>query len=205
MSGLFITVEGTEGAGKTTNLDFVEQDLVRRGGRVVRTREPGGTELAEAIRQLLLQPRSEVVTPIGELLLMFAARAQHLKNVIKPALKSGAWVLCDRFTDATYAYQGGGRGMSADIIRVLEDLVHPDLQPDLTFYLDVSIAVGRQRISDRAHDRIEQEEVNFFERVREVYLQRCHKLPRFELINAEKPLLEVQQELSQKLDGFFNA
>jgi len=208
--GCFITVEGTEGVGKTTNLDFIQSCLERQGIDVVRTREPGGTPLAEDIRELLLSPREEPVAELTELLLMFAARAQHLQQVIRPALKAGRWVLCDRFTDATYAYQGGGRGMDTAQIAILEQLVQSELRPDLTLLLDLPVAIGLARARARSTpDRFEAEKVNFFEGVRTHYLQRAAEEPeRFAVINAEPALEQVQiqiltalQRLGVKADG----
>lgn len=208
--GCFITVEGTEGVGKTTNLDFIQSCLERQGIDVVRTREPGGTPLAEDIRELLLSPREEPVAELTELLLMFAARAQHLQQVIRPALKAGSWVLCDRFTDATYAYQGGGRGMDTAQIAILEQLVQSELRPDLTLLLDLPVATGLARARARSTpDRFEAEKVNFFEGVRTHYLQRAAEEPeRFAVINAEPALEQVQiqiltalQRLGVKADG----
>ncbi len=208
--GCFITVEGTEGVGKTTNLDFIQSCLERQGIDVVRTREPGGTPLAEDIRELLLSPREEPVAELTELLLMFAARAQHLQRVIRPALKAGSWVLCDRFTDATYAYQGGGRGMDTAQIAILEQLVQGELRPDLTLLLDLPVATGLARARARSTpDRFEAEKVNFFEGVRTHYLHRAAEEPeRFAVINAEPALEQVQiqiltalQRLGVKADG----
>jgi dTMP kinase len=208
--GCFITVEGTEGVGKTTNLDFIQSCLERQGIDVVRTREPGGTPLAEDIRELLLNPREEPVAELTELLLMFAARAQHLQQVIRPALKAGSWVLCDRFTDATYAYQGGGRGLDTAQIAILEQLVQGELRPDLTLLLDLPVATGLARARARSTpDRFEAEKVNFFEGVRTHYLQRAAEEPeRFAVINAEPALEQVQiqiltalQRLGVKADG----
>ena len=169
--GKFITFEGTEGVGKTTNMDFVEQLLKGRGVDLIRTREPGGTPMAERVRAILLDAGSEPIDPDAELLLVFAARAQHLARVICPALASGTWVLCDRFTDATYAYQGGGRGLSIERIGALEVAVQGDLQPDLTIYLDLPVATGLERIAPSDRDRFEREQHQFFERVRRAYLE----------------------------------
>ena len=172
--GLFITLEGGEGVGKTTNSLYIKQLLKNDGKRVITTREPGGTAFAEKIRQLLLEKTEEPVSESTELLLMFAARAQHIEQVIKPALERGEWVLCDRFTDATYAYQSGGRGMDAGMIAWLEQSVQGDLRPDLTLLLDAPINVGMQRAQKRAElDRFESEQHDFFDRVRAVYLQRA--------------------------------
>lgn len=195
--GCFITVEGTEGVGKTTNLDFIQQRLEQQGIEVVRTREPGGTPLAEDIRELLLTPRNEPVAELAELLLMFAARAQHLQQVIRPALAAGKWVLCDRFTDATYAYQGGGRGMDTAKIATLEQLVQAELRPDMTLLLDLPVSVGLARAHARSTpDRFETEKVQFFEAVRKHYLQRAEQEPeRFAVINAEPALEQVQAQI----------
>lgn len=195
--GCFITLEGIEGVGKTTNLGFIQAYLEERGIEVVRTREPGGTPLAEAIRELLLTPRDEPVAELTELLLMFAARAQHIEERIRPALERGAWVLCDRFTDATYAYQGGGRGLDQSRIAQLETLVQGSLRPDLTILLDLSAREGMARAKARSTpDRFESEAEAFFERVRHCYLQRAAAEPeRFAVINAAPPLQQVQADI----------
>jgi dTMP kinase len=200
--GLFITVEGGEGCGKTTNLTFVKSYLEARGIEVVATREPGGTPLAEEIRQLLLNPRDELVSPDAELLLMFAARAQHLAATIIPALERGAWVLCDRFTDATYAYQGAGRCLGESKIAQLEHLVQGELRPDVTLLLDVPLDVGMARAVQRGDlDRMEQENIAFFERVRCCYLERANQAPdRYRVVDASPALQEVQRSLAQILD-----
>ena len=171
------------------------------GVEVVATREPGGTPIAEEIRAMLLSVRDEEVAPAAELLLMFAARAQHLERVIKPALAAGRWVVCDRFTDATYAYQGGGRGFDAFHIAKLEGLVHGDLQPDLTLYLDIDPRVAQTRIADRPHDRIEREQLEFFDRVRAVYLDRAVQ-SRFRTIDAAQPLAAVTSEVRSVVEQF---
>jgi dTMP kinase len=202
VTGKLVTLEGIEGVGKTTNIDHVEQILARHGHAVVRTREPGGTALGERLRSLLLDRGADPVSPLAELLMMFAARDQHLSQVIRPALASGRWVLCDRFTDATFAYQGGGRGIDLRHIETLEWMVHGDLQPDLTLYLDIPAAAGLARIADRKLDRFEQEELAFFDRVRAVYLRRARELPRFRVINAEQPLADVQADIERALLQF---
>lgn len=201
MQGRFITVEGGEGVGKTTNLDYIRRALERAGAPVRVTREPGGTLLAEQIRGLLLDPLHKGMSADCELLLVFAARAEHLERVIKPALAAGEWVLCDRFTDATYAYQGGGRGLSQLRIRELETLVQSGLRPDLTLLLDVPVAVGLSRAGERGVlDRFEQEEVAFFERVRKTYLDRAAAEPeRFRVIDASRSLTEVQAQIDRAL------
>lgn len=200
--GKFITLEGGEGVGKTTNVPFIKDYLLGKNIPVVVTREPGGTMMAEKIRDLLLHSNDEVVSSHAEILLMFAARAQHLKNVIKPALAQGTWVLCDRFTDATYAYQGGGRGMSLEIISWLENFVQEDLRPDLTLLLDVPIETGMARAKSRGgqFDRFESEQLHFFSQVRNAYLQQAQKYPgRIKVIMADQPLDIVQKEIIKTL------
>lgn len=199
--GRFITVEGTEGVGKSTNLAFIRQWLEARGQQVLVTREPGGTPLAEDIRTLLLSPREEPVTPMTELLMIFAARAQHLEQVVKPALARGTWVLCDRFTDSTYAYQGGGRGFDQQVIAQLEDLVQGELRPDLTLVLDIDVKEGLSRASQRSDpDRFEGETLAFFERVRRVYRGLAERAPeRYAVVDAGQPLADVQRELADAL------
>lgn len=200
--GLFITVEGVEGAGKSTNLATIIDGLEQAGIEVVSTREPGGTPFAEAIRELLLAPREEAVDQTTELLLMFAARSQHMKTHIQPALAEGKWVVCDRFTDATYAYQGAGRELGFDLVAQLEQLVQGDFRPDRTFYLDLSVEQGMQRVVSRGEkDRFEQEQSMFFERVRNAYLGMVEKEPqRFILIDASKGLEEVQGQVQSELN-----
>jgi dTMP kinase len=195
--GLFITMEGGEGVGKSTNLVFLKNYLSNNGVDVVITREPGGTHLGEEIRELLLQVRRERVSAMTELLLIFAARAQHLRELIEPALAAGKWVLCDRFTDATYAYQCGGRGVESETVRRLEELVQGDLRPDYTLLLDVAVEIGMARARGRGDlDRFEQETLDFFERVRLSYLEQAkNSSGRYRLINAGGSLDEVQQEL----------
>lgn len=200
--GRFITLEGSEGAGKSTNLEIVVATLVKAGIDVVTTREPGGTPVAETIRELLLSHHDERLDDLSELLLMFAARAQHVSQRIRPLLSAGTWVVCDRFTDATYAYQGGGRGLDLERIRLLEQWVHGDLQPDLTLYLDVPADVAFQRLNDRALDRIEQEEAEFFARVRDAYLQRAAVEPRIEIIDASVSLQAVGAAVEQTIREF---
>lgn len=199
--GRFITLEGGEGVGKSTNLAFVKAHIERAGFEVVATREPGGTPLAEEIRELLLAVREEPMAELTELLLVFAARAQHLTKLIEPALSRGAWVLSDRFTDATYAYQGGGRGLDRTTIAELESMVQGKLRPDLTLYLDSPPQVGESRLVGRELDRFEREQRAFFERVRAAYLERAAD-PRFRVIDASVPLDRVQGALAVALDGF---
>ncbi|MEM5536188.1 dTMP kinase [Neptuniibacter pectenicola] len=202
--GRFITVEGTEGVGKSTNIDFLCHLLHARGIDIVLTREPGGTPLAEELRELLLSPREERVSQDTELLLMFAARAQHIENVIRPALARGAWVISDRFTDATFAYQGGGRGVDEEHIRLLETLVQHGLHPDLTLLLDLDVEVGLMRASARSTpDRFEQEKVDFFSKVRQAYLQRAANEPeRFAIIDASVALPDVQQQIASAVSQY---
>lgn len=203
MVGRFITMEGSEGVGKSTNLAFVGEYLERRGIEVEMTREPGGTPIAEAIRDVVLADYTEVLDPKTEVLLMFAARAVHLHNRIRPALAAGRWVVCDRFTDATFAYQGAGRGVPRAWIQRLADQVHGDLWPDCTLLLDAPTAVGRQRAAKRSTpDRIEQEHNDFFERVRNAYLVRADREPeRFRVIDATAALDEVQRDIGLVLDN----
>jgi dTMP kinase len=201
MSGKFITVEGIEGVGKSTNMAFIHRQLQAAGWDVLVTREPGGTPLAEAIRTLLLDPAFTGMDMLCELQLMFAARAEHLAKVIRPALAAGRWVLCDRFTDATYAYQGGGRGVDAAVIARLEDLVQGGFRPDLTLLLDVPVELGLSRARQRGElDRFEQEEIEFFERVRQAYLDMARRHPgRYRIIDASQSLEAVQQLIRECL------
>ena len=201
LRGKFLSIEGTEGVGKTTNLVFVRDWLQAKGIEVVVTREPGGTPFAEEIRTLLLAKRDEKVDETAELLLVFAARAQHITQVIKPALERGAWVLSDRFTDATYAYQGGGRGLSTETISQLELLVQRELRPDLTLILDIDVELGLNRARQRGElDRFESEAISFFERVRNAYLKRANLSPsRYAVINAGQDLSAVQKDLDATL------
>jgi len=193
--GKFITLEGVDGAGKSTHLAWIAERLRARGRDVVVTREPGGTPLGERLRELLLSEPMHIET---ETMLMFAARREHLARVIAPALEAGRWVLSDRFSDATYAYQGGGRGLSQARIAALERWVHGDLQPDLTLYFDVSVEVARGRLaaSQPAPDRFEREADGFFERVRSTYLERAAAHPqRIKVIDAAESLDNVKNSL----------
>lgn len=200
--GLFITVEGIEGCGKTTNLAFIKDYLERAGVSLIVTREPGGTPLAEALRELLLAERVEPVNARAELLMIFAARAQHYNQVIVPALERGQWVLCDRFTDATYAYQGGGRGLPLTVIAQLEEIVQGGRHPDKTFYLDLDVNQGLERAQNRGVlDRFERESRAFFDAVRNAYWQRIQQSPqRFAVIDASVNLVQVQQQIQQELE-----
>ena len=204
LSGCFISVEGIEGAGKTTNLNFIQKQLESIGKTVVFTREPGGTLLGEDLRSLLLGHKHHNMAEECELLLMFAARAQHLKEIIIPALSAGKIVLCDRFTDATYAYQGGGRGISTERIHIIENWVQQGLQPDLTFLLDLPVSEGLKRAADRsAPDRFESEKIDFFEKVRTAYLTLAKQHKRFRIIDASQDLVSVQKQLQKNLQDYF--
>ena len=210
MHGRFITFEGGEGAGKSTQISRAAEWLRGRGVEVLVTREPGGTPRAERLRAILLERDSEPMPQSCELLLMFAARATHLDNLIRPAVSRGAWVLCDRFTDATYAYQGGGRGMPVAQIDALAGIVHPDLQPDLTLLLDLPVAAGLARASHRngadGPDRFEAEQQAFFERVRDTYLERARREPqRFRVVAASGSLDEVAQGVRDALEPLLEA
>ncbi|UTW05089.1 dTMP kinase [Amphritea atlantica] len=203
-TGRFITLEGTEGVGKSTNLRFIESVLQQHQIRYQLTREPGGTPLAEQVRELLLANRDEDVADDAELLLVFAARAQHLEQVIRPTLAEGRWVLCDRFTDATFAYQGGGRGLSKVMIGQLETMVQRGLQPDLTILLDLPVDIGLARARQRGDlDRFENERMAFFEQVRDAYLERAAADPeRFAVIDASGTLEQVQQQIAAVLERY---
>ncbi len=197
--GLFLTVEGGEGVGKSTNIKYMAETLKEKGVDLVVTREPGGTKLAESIRQILVQVQDETVGNLTELLLMFAARAQHIEQVIEPALAVGKWVLCDRFTDATYAYQCGGRGLSRKTVSQLEQLVQGELRPDYTLLLDAPIDTGIERARERGKlDRFERENPDFFQRVRDTYLDMAQQSSgRYHVIDASLPLSEVQKYVAE--------
>jgi len=205
-TGRFITVEGSEGVGKSTNMEFIGEYLRTLGKTVIMTREPGGTPIAERIRDVLLQSELGSMTDHCELLLMFAARADHVGQVIRPALERGDWVLCDRFTDATYAYQGGGRGMDDRDIAILEQFVLQGLEPDLTVLLDAPPDVSAaRRLARGISDRFEAEEAAFFARVRQKYRERAVLEPsRVELVDASGSLEEVQAMLVSILNKYFN-
>lgn len=202
----FITFEGTEGVGKSTQLANAASTLDALGVECVVTREPGGTPMAESIRELLLAPRDEPVNETTELLLMFAARAQHLHTRILPELEAGRWVLCDRFTDATFAYQGGGRGVPADRIALLESLVQGTVRPDHVILLDAPVETGMTRARHRGDlDRFEQEAVAFFERIRETYLARAASAPgRYHIVDASQPIEAVSDEVAGLLRSLVN-
>lgn len=205
--GKFITIEGVEGVGKSTNIAFIKEFLEQRQVNLLVTREPGGTELAEQIRDLLLREYAEALNPTAELLLMFAARAQHLQSRIVPALTRGSWVLCDRFTDATYAYQGGGRQLDVGMIEILEQMVQDDLRPDLTIILDLDPETGLSRASQRGElDRFEREKLEFFQRVRRTYLQRAAAEPdRCVVIDAGQPLERVKSATLSVVETLFES
>lgn len=204
--GRFITLEGLEGVGKTTNREFVQAQLLEQGFDVLVTREPGGTDLGEQLRHLLLHA-STPVSAEAELLMMAASRKQHTLDVIQPALQNGRWVLCDRYADASFAYQGGGRELGESVVAQLHDLLQIDLKPDLTFLLDMPIADGMKRMAARGKpDKIEQEELAFFERARAAYLHRANVQPeRVKVINAGLSLDAVQQQVLQHLQHFLSA
>jgi dTMP kinase len=204
-AGRFITLEGIEGAGKSSVAKYVGDWLAGQGIAVRLTREPGGTPLAERVRGIVLERGTEQVSAVTETLLMFAARALHVENVIVPALRSGQWVVCDRFTDATRAYQGSGRGVDAALIDTLARAVHPQLVPDCTLLLDLPAAAGLARARARGGngaDRFEAEAVSFFEKVRAGYLTLARREPaRIQVIDAGAPLSEVQQQVARILAG----
>jgi len=201
--GRFVTIEGIEGAGKSTQMNAAREFLEAHGLEIVTTREPGGTHLAERIRDLLLDPDDRDMAADTELLLVFAARSEHLDKVIRPALARGAWVLCDRFTDATFAYQGAGRGVGDARISALEDWVQGSLRPDVTLVLDLPVAAGFARIAERGRrDRFEREDHAFFERIREAYLERARRSPqRYRIIDATRPADEVAAAVRAALEA----
>jgi dTMP kinase len=201
--GFFLVLEGGEGTGKSTNLAFIHDYLHRKGVPFSTSREPGGTVMAEKVRTLLLEKNSEPMAPLAELLLVFAARAQHLEQKILPVLQRGEWMVCDRFTDATYAYQGGGRGLDRQAIATLENLVQGNLRPDLVIVLDAPLEISKQRAESRGEkDRIESESDAFHQRVRDAYLQRAAADPsRYAVVDASRPLALVQADLASVLDA----
>ena len=202
LKGRFITVEGTEGVGKSTNMAFIESWLKKSGKELIITREPGGTQLGEKLRNVLLDAKEQSMCDDTELLLMFAARAQHLQEVILPALEAGKWVLCDRFTDSTYAYQGGGRGIDMSRIAQLEQWVQGDRRPDMTIILDLPVDIGLERAGKRsAPDRFELEKHDFFNKVRNTYLSRVKENPeRYQVIDASPSVEAVQQAIQSVLE-----
>lgn len=207
MSGIFITFEGVEGGGKTTNINFIAERLKKEGKQILLTREPGGTEVSEAIREILLSKALPSMHQDTELLLMFASRAEHLQKKILPALEQGVWVLCDRFTDASYAYQGGGRGIAMERIALLENWVQGDCHPDYTFLFDLDAQTGLSRAKSRGEtDRFEQEDIEFFNRIRAKYLQMAEQYShRYRIINAQPHLQQVQQQVNETLQVILNS
>lgn len=201
-SALFITLEGIEGVGKSSQLAFIQNYLNDKQIPHIITREPGGTEIAELIRNIFLTPHKETVLPVTELLLLFAARAQHLEYVIKPALKAGHWVICDRFTDASYAYQGAGRNIPIEKIVFLESWIQAELRPDTVFLLDTEVEVALTRTKNRnKSDRIENEKLDFFQKVRQGYLAQSQQYPkRYQVFDASLPLKTVQENIRKTLD-----
>ena len=197
--GKFITVEGIDGAGKSSHLDFLCERVRGRGVETVLTREPGGTAVGEKLREVVLH---QPMTPVAEAMVMFGARSVHVSAVIEPALARGAWVVCDRFSDSTFAYQCGGRGLDVQVAASLEGIVHPELQPDATFLfdLDPAIAYERQRRQSRSPDKFEREQADFFARVRNAYLERARQHAyRFHVIDASGDLAQVRERLAQAL------
>ena len=205
--GMFVTLEGSEGVGKTTSLNFIKAYIESHGHKVVTTREPGGTPMAEEIRDILLLERDEKVDEQTELLLMFAARCQHVSQVINPALDAGHWVLCDRFVDASYAYQGGGRGINFSKIEEIEKFCLGDFKPDLTILLDMSVEEGIARTKKRgAADRFEIEKMDFYENIRQAYLKRAAQEPhRVKTVDAQPNIEIVQASLKNVLESFISA
>jgi len=204
--GRFITVEGVEGVGKSTNIDFLSGLIEARGYQVLKTREPGGTPMAEKIRQMLLEHGEEALPDTAELLLFFAARSLHINNKIRPALRAGQWVVCDRFTDASRAYQGSGRGLDLNKINTLAEWVQDELKPDLTLLLDAPAEVGMRRAEQRGEtDRLESEQASFYRRVREGYLALAEAEPdRFSVVDASQPLVQVQQGIERIVSSLFD-
>ena len=203
--GVFISLEGIEGVGKSTNVAFTAEAMRRAGWNVVTTREPGGTELGERVREWILHGSHGTLSPEVEVLLMFAARARHLDEVIRPALAAGRCVVCDRFTDATFAYQGAGRGASRTLLEALRTHVQKGLEPDLTLLLDAPLAVGAARIGSRAKDHFEREQRPFFERVRAGYVSLAAQEPqRVKLIDAAVPLPDVQQQIQTEVTALLD-
>jgi dTMP kinase len=197
--GKFITLEGIDGAGKSSHLAFIAETIRQRGVDVITTREPGGTRLGETLRTIVLNEKMHADT---ETLLVFASRREHLAQVIEPALATGSWVVCDRFTDSTFAYQCGGRGISHERTRTMEHWVHGHLQPDLTFLFDAPIEVARERLDKNTlePDKFEREQSDFFARVRNAYLERAKAFPaRIKVVNSAQPLAAIQQELAALL------
>ncbi|MEX0941790.1 MAG: dTMP kinase [Pseudomonadales bacterium] len=204
-TGKFVTLEGIEGVGKSSNMDVIEETLRHHGIPSVLTREPGGTVVSERVRELLLD-RETTMSPMTELLLMFAARVQHVEGLIKPALATGSWVICDRFTDSTYAYQGGGRAIDPRRIEQLEDIALAGFQPDITIVLDVPVELGMSRAGQRSEqDRFEQEDLAFFERARAVFLERAASHERYHVIDASSNLGSVNDQVALVIENAVEA
>ena len=200
MSGLFITIEGIECVGKSTNTKFIANYLKKRGIKTHQTREPGGTLLAEKIRNILLFQENENISPLSELFLLFAARDANIQQVIKPALRDGSWVICDRFTDASFAYQGYGRELGYETVATCKEIVHANLDPDITFLLDAPLNVIKSRRKLNANDRFESESDVFFNKVRNGYLEIAERFPeRIRVIDASKPIEDVQTQIVKHL------
>jgi dTMP kinase len=206
MRGKFITVEGIEGVGKSTNIEFLSSIVSAKGFPVLLTREPGGTPLAERIREMLLEHGDEPLPDIAESLLFFASRSLHINNAILPALDAGKWVICDRFTDASRAYQGYGRGLGVEKINLMAEWVHGGLEPDLTLLLDAPAEVGKERAERRGEtDRLDEEEAAFYQRVRDGYLSLAKAEPeRFAVIDASRDLQQVQEQISREIEPLFS-
>ena len=203
MSGLFITIEGIECVGKSTNAKFISDQLNKKNIKTHITREPGGTSLGEKIRKILLFEQDDTISPLGELLLLFAAREKHINEVIKPHLEQGKWVISDRFTDASFAYQGFGRGLGFDQVNQLKQIIQNDFDPDLTFLLDAPIDVIKSRRKLNPNDRFESEDKEFFEKVRQGYLQLASVFDdRVRIIDATQPIEQVQSEIQSYLLDF---
>ena len=200
MSGLFITIEGIECVGKSTNTKFISNYLNKRGIKTHQTREPGGTLLAEKIRNILLYQENESITPLSELFLLFAARDVNIQQVIKPALRDGKWVICDRFTDASFAYQGYGRELGYETVASLKEVIHANFDPDITFLLDAPLNVIKSRRKLNANDRFESESTDFFNKVRNGYLEIADRFTeRIKVIDASKPIKDVQAQIVKYL------
>ena len=200
MSGLFITIEGIECVGKSTNTKFIANYLKKRGIKTHQTREPGGTLLAEKIRNILLFQENENISPLSELFLLFAARDANIQQVVKPALRDGRWVICDRFTDASFAYQGFGRELGYETVATFKEIVHANFEPDITFLLDAPLNVIRSRRKLNANDRFESESDVFFNKVRNGYLEIAERFPeRVRVIDASKPIQDVQTQIVKHL------
>ena len=201
--GAFVTIEGLEGAGKSSCVASIAATLSKRDIPFITTREPGGTELGEGIRDIFLAASESPMYPMTELLLMFAARYEHVERVIEPKLDAGFWVICDRFVDSSYAYQGGGRGLELDVIETLEQISLADVSPDYTFVLDVPVNEGLKRAGRvGAPDRLEQENIDFFDRARQVFLQRAKDNPKYCVVDAAKSEEEVQEAIREYLETF---